>query len=103
MSDPFDFGDEPAEDDGRPQLPRKRYYDEPAEPPPDPKLVAWTQNNKQLIEDAARERGDYVEPAPPRPATDLNDWAANHKEIIAALAGVFLVHPPGFTLISAAL
>ena len=27
MSDPFDFGDEPAEDDGRPQLPRKPYME----------------------------------------------------------------------------
>ena len=29
MSDPFDFGDEPAEDDGRPQLPRKPYMEQP--------------------------------------------------------------------------
>jgi hypothetical protein len=79
MADPFYFDAEPQpEDDGRPQMPRKRYY----EPEPTGPRLTFAHERAQAAAD-----GIYVSPPQPpeRLGADLKAWGADAgKAAIAA-------------------
>jgi hypothetical protein len=79
MADPFlGYGDDEDDaGDGRPRLPRKRYYVD--EEPAGPRL---TFAHERMTAPGPGEPPAMEQPAP-RPGADLAAWAANNKQIIA--------------------